>query len=388
MRPSPVKSRISRASIGQRKSRKSMSAPPQLSEPSSPVRPLNNPSMSPPEAPFQPILPSFSEFKLPHSTRSRFTPVLEFKPIEPVKNSDDVMHIEETIAEETEPSSQEVKSEEELVDEQVWTPAATNLAPAEVYRPSAGRVVIRILVWCMIVSSAYATWNYKVESSSIGFCERGSNTSQALEALLAKRAAASACIREGYSIHQSSSANKSSPDITEENCPLAPLIPLPEPSSCTPCPDHASCSQHSVICDTGYLLKPNFLLSFIPVLPSQSSLTTQYAPHISDFFFNGISTICNGLPLFGSVALPPRCVEDPKRKRHIGNLGNAIEAMLAKERGRRVCHGDRSNLSQSEDSIKDAIKWGIEIGKLKDDFKKTANVSEETLFSIAISEIY
>lgn len=351
-----------------------------MSEPSSPVRPFNS-AISPPESPFQPTLPSFSEFKFPHPTRSRFTPVLDFKPIEPVKQqSDDAIHFEETIAEETEPSSQEAKNEEDQADEPALIAAATDLAlqsptPVEINQPSAGQIMSRILVWCMIVASAYATWNYKIESASIGFCERGSNTSQALETILAKRLAASACNREGHSFLQSPSGNTSSTDVTDENCPLPPLIPLPEPSSCTPCPEHASCLQHSVICDTGYLLKPNILWSFIPVLPSQSSLTTQYAPHLWETIFNGVSTVCNGLPLFGSVAFPSRCVEDPNRKRHIGNLGKAIESRLAKERGRRLCRGDRSNLTQSEDSTEQAVKWGIEIGKLKEDFKKTANVN-------------
>jgi len=118
-------------------------------------------------------------------------------------------------------------------------------------------------------------------------------------------------------------------------------------------------------------LKPPLLLSFLPVVPSQTSLTPQFAPHLSETFFKGLSAVFDGF--FGSVAFPPRCVEDPRRKKHIGNLGKAIEARLAKERGRRICRGDRTDPSEPEESPEQATKWGVEIGRLKAEFKKTAN---------------
>lgn len=303
------------------------------------------------------------------------TPISDFRPTEPLKREpDDSVHIDDTITEVTEPSqeSAEVKKEDDQTEEDlsiVITDESTT--SSELYQLSARQVLARIVAWVLIAAFAYAIWSFKVESASIGFCERGKNTNQALQTILERRLAAATCNKEGRPFLY----NSSLPDgATEEPCPLPPLIPF-EPSSCAPCPEHASCSQQSVTCDTGYLLKPNIFLSFIPVLSSQSDLTTQYAPHLSKIFFRGVSYLTDGLPLFGSVGFPPRCTEDPKRKRNIGNLGKAIEARLAKERGRRVCRGDRPDPSHADDSIKSAIKWGVEIGKLKDDFKKTANVS-------------
>ena len=304
----------------------------------------------------------------------------DFRPTEPPKQEpDDSVHIDDTITEVTEPSqeSAEVKKEDDLNEEDLSIVITGNgpTTSSELYQLPTRQIVARIAAWVLIAASAYAIWSFKVESASIGFCERGRNTNQALQTILERRLAAAICNSEGRPFLYNSSLDQSPDDATEERCPLPPLIPFPEPSTCAPCPEHASCSQHSVTCDTGYLLKPNIFLSFIPVLPSQSELTTQYAPSFSKFFFRGVSYLIDGLPLFGSVGFPPRCAEDPKRKRNIGNLGKAIEARLAKERGRRVCRGDRPDLSHADDSIKSAIKWGVEIGKLKDDFKKTANVS-------------
>jgi len=79
-------------------------------------------------------------------------------------------------------------------------------------------------------------------------------------------------------------------------------------------------------------------------------------------------------------------VEDPKRKRHIGNLGKAIEVTLAKERGRRVCSGDRVNASVAEDSPEEAKKWGIELSELKEGFKKTVAPSLLPVFDDMFNE--
>lgn len=158
-------------------------------------------------------------------------------------------------------------------------------------------------------------------------------------------------------------------------CPLPPLFPLPHPVSCTPCPDHATCTQSSVTCDSGYLLKPHILLSFVPVSPSDSSLATAHAPHLGKSFLQAFSSLTSGFPGFGSVGLPPRCLEDPQRKRNIGALGKAIESMLGKERGRRICHGERVNATEPQTGPEAAVKWGVEVDKLRKLFRESATVS-------------
>jgi hypothetical protein len=65
-------------------------------------------------------------------------------------------------------------------------------------------------------------------------------------------------------------------------------------------------------------------------------------------------------------------VEDPQRKRNIGALGKAIESMLGKERGRRVCHGLSTGTPAD---LSEAEKWGIEENQLRDIFRKKTAVS-------------
>jgi hypothetical protein len=107
------------------------------------------------------------------------------------------------------------------------------------------------------------------------------------------------------------------------------------------------------MCDQGFLLKPHPLAVI---------------PYLSD--------IADGLPGLGPIAFPPSCVEDPRRKWKIGQLGKAIDSVLAAERGRRLCMGIDPNKPMDGG---DAKRWGYEIQKLKeklkDDMKRKAPVS-------------
>jgi hypothetical protein len=233
-------------------------------------------------------------------------------------------------------------------------------------RLNALQIFARGIIWLFILFTVYSAFQYKLESSAIGFCDTGSNTSWALQELLAKRLAIDECIGEtaGHT-----------PEVEQgtisDPCPLRPLVSLPHPKSCTPCPEHASCGQFEVFCDPGYLIKPNILLSFIPVKPSSSELSTKHASHFAELFFQAVSAVTDGLPGLGSVGLPPRCAEDPQRRRNIGSLGKAIESTLAKERGRRVCLGNNSDDNISQE---DAIRWGVEVESLKEVFRKKTTV--------------
>jgi len=186
------------------------------------------------------------------------------------------------------------------------------------------------------------------------------------------------CIRE-----TAGHASEVEQGMITDPCLLRPLVSLPRPKSCTPCPEHASCGQFEVFCDSGYLIKPNILLSFIPVKPSSSELSTKHASHFAELFFQAVSAVTDGLPGFGSVGLPPRCAEDPQRRRNIGSLGKAIESTLAKERGRRVCLGNNSDDNISQE---DAMRWGVEVESLKEVFRKKTTPSLLPMFDDMFNE--
>ena len=238
-------------------------------------------------------------------------------------------------------------------------------------RLNAVQIFARGIIWLFILLTGYSAFQYKLESSAIGFCDTGSNTSRALRELLAKRLAIDECIGE-------TAGDRSSEVEQGDPCALRPLISLPHPKSCTPCPDHASCGQFDVFCDSGYLIKPNILLSFIPVKPSSSELTTKHASYLAELFFQAVSAVTDGLPGLGSVGLPPRCAEDPQRRRNIGSLGKAIESTLAKERGRRVCLGNKFDDKISQE---DAMRWGVEVENLKEIFRKKTTVRSFSFLS-------
>ena len=98
-----------------------------------------------------------------------------------------------------------------------------------------------------------------------------------------------------------------------------------------------------------------------------------------DYVWKAIGSVANGLPGFGPIALPPRCVEDPKRKRHIGALGKAIEAFLAQERGRKLCAGISPNevkVDGENEQLIEARTWGVSLDSLKGHLREKTAVSE------------
>ncbi|KAF8902122.1 Man1-Src1p-C-terminal domain-containing protein [Gymnopilus junonius] len=412
-RPSPVRPRVSRGAVGPRISRKSTSAPPQMVDSSSPLRPSNTldyAAHSPPQSPFRPSLPPIPTFDFSKLPKSRFTPIREFTPAEPIKveteaetgktQSEHVspetsgpsrLKVEDAKVEDSGLESQQ--DSEGQIDEAIAQIEAEGLDQVESYTPTESfyhptHWLLRGLVWTAFLTSLFGVYSYKAESASIGYCERGSNTSQALETIFAKRVEEHICRMKLLELQNSTDHKHAAAKL---DCELPPLLPITRPSSCTTCPDHATCSQFDVACDSGFLLKPHIFLSFIPVLPSNTALTTGYLPQLSETFFKTFMTLLDGLPGFGSIALPPRCVEDPQRKRHIGALGKAIESQLAKERGKRVCRGDHINASESLEGYEAAKKWGVEEAQLKEHFKSRATPKTlahfDDLFNKAIQQL-
>ena len=91
-----------------------------------------------------------------------------------------------------------------------------------------------------------------------------------------------------------------------------------------------------------------------------------------------LASALDGLPGFGPVALPPRCVENPRRKRHIGALGKAIESFLAHERGKRLCAGKGWGEKPGSE-VEEAKKWGVEIEALKEAMRRKPSMSKLTV---------
>ena len=171
------------------------------------------------------------------------------------------------------------------------------------------QIFTRGIIWLIILFTGYSVFQYKLESSAIGFCDAGSNTSRALRELLAKHLAIDECI--GESAEHTLEVEQG---MISDSCPLR--------------------------------------------------LSTSYLA----LFFQAVSTFTDGLPGLGSVGL--RCAEDSQR-RNIGSLGKAIESTLAKEKGRRVCLG---NSPDDEISQEDGIRWGVEVERLKEVFRRKTTV--------------
>lgn len=216
-------------------------------------------------------------------------------------------------------------------------------------------------------------YNYKVESASIGFCDTGKDANDALVAVRERHAAMKECNFE----HRP----KLWADDREDNpdCPL----PIFSPDSCTPCPRHSTCTQRTVTCDTGYLIRPHPLMSLLPRPSTATSMSwsfpEQWEPDYPvDYVWKAIGIAAHGLPGLGPVAFPPRCVEDPKRKRHIGALGKAIETFLAQERGRRLCAGispNEVNVDGEDEELIEARVWGVRLDSLRGLLREKTAVS-------------
>lgn len=93
----------------------------------------------------------------------------------------------------------------------------------------------------------------------------------------------------------------------------------------------------------------------------------------ADAVYKLVSDVFDGMPGLGPVAFAPQCVEDPKRKEHLGKLGNAIERILAQERGKRLCEGSHSDFVKDAEGG-EARRWGMDVGELQNLLKAKAKV--------------
>ncbi|KAI0950343.1 hypothetical protein AcV7_008840 [Taiwanofungus camphoratus] len=289
---------------------------------------------------------------------------------------------------------------------------------------TASSLLLRVLLTLLALLGSSALYQYKTESAGIGFCDVGVTTNAVVEAKKVHYLAVESCNRENRTTlyvqpNADSTSSVVSPvpaggvpssalegTLTAEPCPLLPLVPQLHPEMCTSCPAHASCTPTTITCDSGFILRAHPLLAMFPVpgtaprLSGAPSTFTRpaYSPSTdvtsdaAHMVYAAVGLALDGMPGVGSVALPPRCVEDPRRKRHIGVLGKAVEAMLAAERGRRLCEDVGIGVDEREgDEAVEARRWGMELEKLKDDLRrKTAPNLQITLddtFNEAVQQL-
>jgi len=364
-----------------------MSAPPQLSPPSSPIKvPVfpQSPQFSPPQSKFEPQLPSDIPRQplvwSPPRKRTTFVPLSHDSgsPSAPGQMPQSrVLGVDFGVADresdsiaplvnvpEGEIEDSELKEPVTLSSRQLQSATVNHLEPRAKSRPY---LLTFLYAICLLVFSSIVI-KYKSESASIGFCDAGSNSSQTLQEFQALISAIEPCIRANRTILDMPSELFDA--ITAKDgaaCPLLSLIPLPHPSACTPCPEYASCSQHTVRCNNGYLLRPHPILALLSPFGAAPSAAVELV-------WNFISEVANGLPGLGPVAFSPHCIEDPKRKRNIGALGKAIETLLGQERGRRVCAGSEEGQTISDGEGGEARKWGLEVEVLRETMKKKTAV--------------
>lgn len=406
-RPSPARPKASRKSLGPRKSRKSLSAPPQLTPGSSPTKSEESHDLGrhlPSQLKFEPRLPpsvvAQGSRTMPKGKRASFVPVEygnlvdEDDELNIVDRSADAIGFDTSIdrrldemevAAEIEEDEEEDDNEDDGVEYNVAVSHRLAKGGQLVKRPrppttpeSRSTPFFRLLLALFALGTSVGLVNYKMESAPLGYCDTGKNTNDALEKAKRDWNAVEACNRENRTLLylQSLSGTLENPE-----CPPPPLVPLPHPQRCTPCPEHGSCTQNTVTCDTGYLLRPHPVLFFLtPLSSTASSLELSPSLSPSELVWKLVSGATDGLPGFGPVAFPPRCLEDPKRKRNIGVLGKAIEAILGQERGRRVCAGDQKN-DVKEIEGGEAKKWGMELAGLKETMKSKTAVRTPSDFS-------
>ncbi|KAJ1310217.1 hypothetical protein OPQ81_006959 [Rhizoctonia solani] len=209
------------------------------------------------------------------------------------------------------------------------------------------------------------TASYKAESSSIGWCDTGSNTNSIIAQREVAQAARYECAERLYlnstlgavGLIESGGGAANRQEVLEGlmggECTPLPLLPIPHPRTCTPCPEHATCTPpYEITCHPTYILKPHPLES-IP----------------------GLRAFASGLPGFGSVAFPPQCVEDDARKRKVSGVAKGMATYLETVKGERVCEGSVVGGKTTDGG--EPRKFGVKVNDLAElvlkEMKRSAN---------------
>nr|XP_019005557.1 uncharacterized protein I203_02413 [Kwoniella mangroviensis CBS 8507]OCF69018.1 hypothetical protein I203_02413 [Kwoniella mangroviensis CBS 8507] len=197
------------------------------------------------------------------------------------------------------------------------------------------RTTIPLSVLFLLLLSLLA--NFKSNSSSIGYCDSGSDTN---DIILNRQSAiddVQACIARKASLELDNHEAAKQVNCDVKNLPLIPF--LPRPTSCTPCPPHAECEDGAIEqCIPEYILTPHPLTFLSPIF--------------------------DGLPGIGPEAFPPTCRPDTAKKRMIGGLAKELEKELSKGRGLIVCNG----LGKDDGRKGEGERYGVEENALRERF--------------------
>jgi len=325
---------------------------------------LPKPNFGEPLATLQPqVEDNINQAELSNPTLEEST--LDERPVRGEIGHDDIVYVE----------NQDAQSSTSIQSTRESDHAIVRRRSAPPIRSEPSSKILMSVYWLGLALAFWCIREYSQQSAAFGFCDTGSQTNSAVMEFQGRLAAIQACNRENRThLHGDRSA-------TEDDTLCPPLSLLPQPMACTPCPLHAKCTQHSAVCDSGYLLHPHPILRLFSPFGSDLPTLVDRVGHVPD-----------GLPGLGPVAFPPQCIEDPRRKRSIGALGKAIESHLARERGLRLCAGQkvvRDNVSNKEGG--EARKWGFEEDRLREEMKhklppKLLNTYDE-MFNGAIQQL-
>ncbi|KDQ18503.1 hypothetical protein BOTBODRAFT_28875 [Botryobasidium botryosum FD-172 SS1] len=350
---SPVKSPFKPTGAATRRTRRVQPSAP-VEAPSSPASPSPRPSTSNVDA-----QPPPGVLRNRNAPRSKGRHSVGWKTPNPDLDEDSEVKVDDD----------EIQLIEDDADDQISEGVASDMrspSPSkDLARPSAlgtslsiSSAIIRVLI---VFLSFAITKTYVDRSSSIGFCDAGSNTNAIIEERKALFSARQQCIERLALIPQDEVTDK---DI----CPALPLLPALQPLACTPCPARAICTPHTVTCQSSFILRPHPLTQ-IPLL----------------------SSLANGFPGLGSVAFPPRCVEDRERLKKIGGFGKAIDRNLTQLKGQRICAGVKNPDGES----REAVTWGMKVAELRNEMRaKVSKLSHkfdgsafDDLFDVAMDDL-
>ncbi|KAL1411856.1 inner nuclear membrane protein enriched at telomere/subtelomere region [Vanrija albida] len=202
--------------------------------------------------------------------------------------------------------------------------------------------------------------NYKITSSSNGYCDVGSKTNSFVEQREAAIAATQAC-HSRRAQWQVDNPGQTPPFVCDATA--LPILPfLPRPTACTACPAHATCEKGEVKeCAPEYILTPSILSPLAPLF--------------------------DGWPGLQSRVFPPRCRPDTARMRQIGALVREVNGELSRHRGDVICKGlpDQGNKGAGE-------IYGVAEETLRESFasRRIPTVSREAfdeLFDAALKDL-